>query len=223
MRRFPWDILLALVVGIGLGLVYTWMIHPKAVTDADPSTLRTDFKEQYRSVIAAAFAANKILPRAEGRLQLLKDSDPVEALNAQAQQMLARGEFRPSSRPGRSAGAGCSRRTGGKKSGIESLPTSGCKRRRDIRSQYLPPLIRTYLCTHRNSICPHRVNPAAIGFLHPAPNQDSAPHPAGTLQARRTGGGMRPQSAGWTAADPGHRLQSKANTRNGDRYYLGER
>jgi hypothetical protein len=92
MRRFPWDILLALVVGIGLGLVYAWIIHPKAVTDADPSTLRTDFKEQYRSVIAAAFAANKALPRAQARIQLLKDADPVEALNAQAQQMLARGE-----------------------------------------------------------------------------------------------------------------------------------
>ena len=92
MRRFPWDILLALVVGIGLGLVYAWMIHPKAVTEADPSTLRTDFKEQYRSVIAAAFAANKALPRAQARLQLLRDADPVEALNAQAQQMLARGE-----------------------------------------------------------------------------------------------------------------------------------
>ncbi len=92
MRRFPWEILLALVVGIGLGLVYAWMIAPRRVTDADPSTLRTDFKEQYRSVIAAAYAANGNLPRAQARLQLLKDADPVEVLNAQAQQMLARGD-----------------------------------------------------------------------------------------------------------------------------------
>lgn len=92
MRRFPWDILLALVVGIGLGLVYAWVIQPRGVTNADPSTLRADFKEQYRSAIAAAYAANRMLPRAEARLQLLKDSGPVEALNAQAQQMLARGE-----------------------------------------------------------------------------------------------------------------------------------
>jgi hypothetical protein len=68
------------------------MIHPRGVTNADPSTLRADFKEQYRSAIAAAYAANKMLPRAEVRLQLLKDPDPVEALNGQAQQMLARGE-----------------------------------------------------------------------------------------------------------------------------------
>lgn len=92
MRRFPWDILLALIVGIGLGLVYAWMISPLSVTNADPATLRADFKEQYRSAIAAAYAASGNLPRAQARLQLLKDPDPIEVLNAQAQQMLARGE-----------------------------------------------------------------------------------------------------------------------------------
>ena len=92
MRRFPWDILLALLVGIGLGLVYAWMISPLSVTNADPGTLRADFKEQYRSAIAAAYAASGNLPRARVRLQLLKDVDPAQALNAQAQQMLAQGE-----------------------------------------------------------------------------------------------------------------------------------
>jgi hypothetical protein len=91
MRRFPWDILLALVVGLGLGLVYAWMISPRSVTNADPGTLRADFKEQYRSAIAAAYAASGNLPRARARLQLLKDVDPVDALNVQAQQILARG------------------------------------------------------------------------------------------------------------------------------------
>jgi len=92
MRRFPWDILLALFVGIGLGLVYAWMISPRGVTNADPATLRADFKEQYRSAIAASYAATGNLPRAQARLQLLKDADPVAALNAQAQQMLSRGD-----------------------------------------------------------------------------------------------------------------------------------
>jgi hypothetical protein len=92
MRRFPWDILLALIVGIGLGLVYAWMIAPRSINNADPSTLRADFKERYRSAIAAAYAATDNLPRARARLQLLKDPDAVEALNAQAQQILAQGE-----------------------------------------------------------------------------------------------------------------------------------
>lgn len=92
MRRFPWEILLALLAGIGLGLVYAWMVSPLNVTDADPDTLRADFKDQYRSAIAAAYSASGNLPRAQARLELLQDAHPMDALNAQAQRMLARGE-----------------------------------------------------------------------------------------------------------------------------------
>ena len=89
MRRFPWDIALALLVGLGLGLVYAWMIAPRGATNTQPRTLRTDFKDQYRSVIAAAYAATGNLPRAQARLALLGDTNPVEALNGQAQRMRA--------------------------------------------------------------------------------------------------------------------------------------
>jgi len=92
MRRLPWDIFLALLAGLGLGLVYSWIISPTRVIDTEPAVLRADFKDQYRSVIAAAYAATGNLPRAQARLALLRDADPVEALNAQAQRMLARGE-----------------------------------------------------------------------------------------------------------------------------------
>ncbi len=91
MKRIPWDILLALLVGIGLGLVYSWIISPTRIVDAQPSALRADFKDQYRSLIAAAYNATGNLPRARARLSLLGDSDPVEALNAQAQRMQAGG------------------------------------------------------------------------------------------------------------------------------------
>jgi hypothetical protein len=89
MRRLPWDMLLALLVGLGLGLVYSWVISPRGVFDAEPNTLRADFKDQYRSAIAAAYAATGNLPRAQARLALLGDSNPVEALNGQAQRMQA--------------------------------------------------------------------------------------------------------------------------------------
>ena len=89
MRRVPWDVLLALLAGLGLGLVYAWLISPLRVTNADPVALRADFKESYRSAIAAAYAATGNLPRAQARLALLGDSNSVEALNAQAQRMLA--------------------------------------------------------------------------------------------------------------------------------------
>jgi hypothetical protein len=89
MRRVPWDILLALLAGIGLGLVYSWVISPLRVSNAEPVTLRADFKDQYRSLIAAAYAGTGNLPRARARLALLGDSNPAEALNGQAQRMQA--------------------------------------------------------------------------------------------------------------------------------------
>jgi hypothetical protein len=92
MRRIPWDILLALLIGLGVGLVYSWIISPLRVTDTDPIALRNDFKEKYRSAIAAAYAATGNLTRAQARLALLKDPDPIEALNAQAQRMAANSE-----------------------------------------------------------------------------------------------------------------------------------
>ena len=91
MKRIPWDIGLALLVGLGLGLVYSWVISPTHIVDAQPASLRADFKDQYRSVIAAAYSATGNLPRAQVRLSLLGDADPIEALNAQAQHMLASG------------------------------------------------------------------------------------------------------------------------------------
>ena len=92
MRRIPWDLLFALLAGLGLGLVYSWIISPTRVTDAEPLALRADFKDHYRSAIAAAYAATSNLPRAQARLSLLTDADPIEALNAQAQRMLASGQ-----------------------------------------------------------------------------------------------------------------------------------
>lgn len=91
MNRIPWAVLLALLTGLGLGLVYAWAISPLQVTDADPLALRADFKDQYRSAIAAAYAATGDLTRAQARLSLLGDTNSIEALNAQAQRMLATG------------------------------------------------------------------------------------------------------------------------------------
>ena len=93
MRRFPWDILLTLLAGIGLGLAYAWAISPLRVFDSDPVALRADFKDQFRSAIAASFQATGNLPRSKARLSLLGDSDTDAALNSQAQRMIARGEF----------------------------------------------------------------------------------------------------------------------------------
>jgi len=93
MKRFPFDILITLLLGLGLGLAYAWTISPLRVVDADPIALRTDFKDAYRSAIAASYAATGNLPRAEARLALLGDVNSINILNSQAQRLIASGEF----------------------------------------------------------------------------------------------------------------------------------
>ena len=93
MRRFPWDILFALLVGFAAGLAYAWVISPPGLKDSSPALLRADFKDQFRSMIAASYAATGNLPRAQARLSLLGDDDFIEALNAQAQRSTASGGF----------------------------------------------------------------------------------------------------------------------------------
>jgi len=93
MKRFPFDILLTLLFGLGLGLTYAWAISPLRVVDADPIALRTDFKDAYRSAIASSYAATGNLPRAEARLSLLGDANSLDTLNSQAQRLIASGEF----------------------------------------------------------------------------------------------------------------------------------
>ena len=92
LRSLALQLILALLAGIGLGLVYSWYLSPVTYVDASPSILRADFKDQYRIVIAASYASTHNLDRARVRLELLGDVDPVGELSAQAQRMLAAGE-----------------------------------------------------------------------------------------------------------------------------------
>ncbi len=94
MRLFRnpiFSMLIALLMGMGLGLGYAWLISPVNYVDANPAILRADFKDQYRVVIAAAYDASHDLARARARLELLSDSDPIAELSAQAQRMIGAG------------------------------------------------------------------------------------------------------------------------------------
>jgi hypothetical protein len=99
LRNSTFHFVLALLAGFGLGLAYSWLLSPVTYVDANPALLRQDFKDQYRIVIAASYASNQDLPRAQARLNLLGDVDPVGELSAQAQRMLAAGEPFEKARP----------------------------------------------------------------------------------------------------------------------------
>jgi len=91
-ERGSWYLFTAILLGIGLGLLYAWVINPAEFVDTPPDSLRADDKDQYRAVIAAAYAATGDLQRALARLSLLGEVDPALALVAQAQRYLAAGK-----------------------------------------------------------------------------------------------------------------------------------
>jgi hypothetical protein len=92
LHNATFHMIVALLTGLGIGLVYSWLISPVTYVDANPAILRSDFKDQYRIVIAASYASNHDLARARARLELLSDTDPIGELSAQAQRMLGSGE-----------------------------------------------------------------------------------------------------------------------------------
>lgn len=91
-ERGPWFLLTGLIIGAVIGLVFAWKVSPVKYVDTQPSTLRADYKDQYRAMIAAAYVADGNLPRAIYRLEkALGDKDIARVLTVQAQRALAEG------------------------------------------------------------------------------------------------------------------------------------
>lgn len=91
-HRGLWYLLTGLVIGLIAGLIFAWLVYPVSYENSDPSTLKDNYKEAYRLVIAQVFAATGDLDRAVLRLALLEDTDPAYTLGAQAQRALANGQ-----------------------------------------------------------------------------------------------------------------------------------
>ena len=89
--RAPLYLLTGLVLGIVFGVLYAWLWIPVEAFEASPSVLRADFKDAYRELVARAYISNSDLGRAEARLVLLGDDDPVRELSVQAQLSLGQG------------------------------------------------------------------------------------------------------------------------------------
>ena len=85
------QILGGLAIGLALGLLIAWVISPVQYTDTSPSSMRTEFKDQYRVAIAMAFNATGNLERAQARLSLVGDQEILQALISQAERMFATG------------------------------------------------------------------------------------------------------------------------------------
>ncbi len=90
-KRGSWYLLTGLILGILIGLVLAWMLPPTAVSNSGPNSLRQDYKDAYRALVALAFDATGDQKRANARLELLGDEDIAGVLAAQSQRYLAEG------------------------------------------------------------------------------------------------------------------------------------
>ncbi len=90
-NRGPWYLLTGLIFGAALGLLISWLIYPIRYVDTSPASLLSNFKDQYRALIAVTYMSTGDLDRARSRLALLNDDNPVEALLNQAQNSQAAG------------------------------------------------------------------------------------------------------------------------------------
>ena len=72
--------LIAILVGLVLGLAYGWLISPVRYIDTSPNTLRIDYKTDYVLMVSEAYQSEKDLDQAIRRLGLLGTTSPVELI-----------------------------------------------------------------------------------------------------------------------------------------------
>lgn len=63
-NRGPWYLVTGLLLGLGVGLLLAWVILPVPYVASTPVSLRSDFKDEYRYLIASAYTATGNLERA---------------------------------------------------------------------------------------------------------------------------------------------------------------
>ena len=89
-RWFP--ILIAVPLGITLGLVYGWVIDPVQYTDITPDALRIDYRTDYVLMVAEAYHAEQDPALAAQRLAVL-GSEPPAVIAREAYRLCAPGRL----------------------------------------------------------------------------------------------------------------------------------
>ena len=79
MVRYAYFVI-AIIVGLGLGLFYGWVISPVELVETSPSSLRADYRTDYVLMVAEAYSVDANLSLAVRRLGLLGDESPVESV-----------------------------------------------------------------------------------------------------------------------------------------------
>jgi hypothetical protein len=69
-----------IIVGIGLGLLYGWLVDPVDFVDTTPTTLRADYKADFVLMVAEIYGVDRDAEMAVIRLAYLGDPSPVDSV-----------------------------------------------------------------------------------------------------------------------------------------------
>mgnify|MGYP000923724224 CR=1 FL=1 len=85
----PW-LAIAFAVGIGLGLLFGWVVWPVQYYDTVPSQLRADYKREYIYLTALTYEVEGDLEAAETRLRRLGADEAVAPVVELVEQLISR-------------------------------------------------------------------------------------------------------------------------------------
>lgn len=84
-------LLISLVIGLALGLFYTWVIAPVELVNTYPALLRTDYRQDWIRLAVLSYAVDGDLEQALARLNALKQEDVASAIQALIEEYAATG------------------------------------------------------------------------------------------------------------------------------------
>lgn len=85
---------IVLIIGVGVGLLYGWVISPVEYVDTMPESLRDDYQTDYVLMIAEAYQAEKDLALAVQRLTFLGEASP-KSVAQQAMDFAVKADYAP--------------------------------------------------------------------------------------------------------------------------------
>jgi len=84
--------LIGVVIGLALGFAIGWGVWPVEYTNTAPAVLRSDYRDEYVLMTAAAYTVDGDLALATERMRRLNPTDPSAPVVALAERLIAGGE-----------------------------------------------------------------------------------------------------------------------------------
>ena len=87
--------LIVLLIGLGVGLFYGWVVNPIEYVDTAPASLRNDYRADYVLMVAETYQAENNITLARQRLAFLGEASP-ESIVQQAMDFAVQANYAPS-------------------------------------------------------------------------------------------------------------------------------